>query len=78
MRSIMQRIEAAFLRAAAAYEVQPWNGRLVLFRPPPRQTLESVWRANGLNHDRDFVYHDNNWTQYAPALEVYEVPGRKP
>ena len=67
-------IEAAFLRAAAAYEVQPWSGRLVLFRPP----LDKHWKVSGgqwLNHDRDFVYHDNNWTQYAPALEVYEVPG---
>jgi acyl transferase domain-containing protein/thioesterase domain-containing protein/acyl carrier protein len=67
-------IEAAFRRAVAAYSVQPWQGRLVLFRPP----LDQHWKVTGGNwvsREREYVFHDNQWTQFAPALEVYEVPG---
>ena len=67
-------IEAAFRRAVADYPLQPWNGRLVLFRPP----LDKHWKVTGgkwVSREREYVFHDNEWTRYAPALEVYEVPG---
>jgi acyl transferase domain-containing protein/thioesterase domain-containing protein/acyl carrier protein len=67
-------IESAFRRAVADYTVQPWDGRLVLFRPP----LDRHWKVTGGNwvsREREYVFPDNDWTGFAPALEVYEVPG---
>ncbi len=67
-------IEAAFRRAVAAYEVQPWDGNLVLFRPP----LDRYWKVTGgrwVSRHREFVTPDNDWTRFAPNLRVFEVPG---
>ncbi|NBB98878.1 MAG: hypothetical protein GVY34_12090, partial [Alphaproteobacteria bacterium] len=67
-------IEEAFRRAVAKYTVHPWDGRLVLFRPP----LDRHWKVTGghwVSRAREYVFHDNDWTQFAPALEVHEVPG---
>ncbi|MCC5959167.1 MAG: KR domain-containing protein [Rhodobacteraceae bacterium] len=67
-------IEAAFRRAVAAYQVQPWDGNLVLFRPP----LDHHWKVSGGNwvsSQREYVFPDNDWTRHAPNLRVIEVPG---
>ncbi|GGG78402.1 hypothetical protein GCM10011415_29240 [Salipiger pallidus] len=67
-------IEAAFLAAVTAYEVTPWDGRLVLYRPP----LVGKWQVTGgrmVNSERAYVMHDNDWTQFVPHVEVHEVPG---
>ncbi|MGP9788715.1 type I polyketide synthase [Roseinatronobacter sp. NSM] len=67
-------IEAAFRRAVAAYQVQPWDGNLVLFRPP----LDRHWqvsRGNWVSRQREYVFADNDWTRFAPNLRVIEVPG---
>ncbi|EPX82432.1 type I polyketide synthase [Salipiger mucosus] len=67
-------IEAAFLQAVAAYEVRPWNGRLVLYRPP----LVGKWPVSGgamVNSERAYVTHDNDWGLTVPHVEVHEVPG---
>lgn len=67
-------IEAAFRGALPLYEVHGWNGPAVLFRPP----LDRRWKVTGgrwVNGDRDYVYEDNDWTRYMPALRVIEVPG---
>ncbi|MCL3881766.1 type I polyketide synthase [Marivita sp. GX14005] len=68
------RIEAAFLKAVEAYEVAPLDGRIVLFRPP----LTGTWRVSAgrwVNHERAYLFDDNDWGQYAPQIEVFEVPG---
>ncbi len=67
-------IEAAFYRAIAAYQVRPWDGRLVLYRPP----LTGKWTVSGgrlVNSERSYVLPDNDWTSVAPQVEVHEVPG---
>ncbi|WP_417817491.1 type I polyketide synthase [Tritonibacter scottomollicae] len=69
-----RKIELAFLRAVAAYEVQPWTGPVTLYRP----VLDRHWQVAGrqwVSREREYVYPDNNWTRHAPALEVHEVPG---
>ncbi|MBN9677147.1 type I polyketide synthase [Salipiger bermudensis] len=67
-------IEAAFLEAVARYEVTPWQGRLVLYRPP----LVGKWQVSQgrmVNSERAYVMPDNDWSQYVPHVEVHEVPG---
>ncbi|MBV2359544.1 SDR family NAD(P)-dependent oxidoreductase [Thalassococcus sp. CAU 1522] len=67
-------IEAAFLTAVSRYEVKPWDGRLVLYRPP----LVGKWQVGEgrwVNSERSYVLHDNDWGQFVPGVEVYEVPG---
>lgn len=67
-------IEAAFLSAVAQYRMRPWDGRLVLFRPPQHGT----WTVSGgrlVDSQRAYVLSDNDWGQYVPGVDVHEVPG---
>ena len=67
-------IESAFYSAIAAYQMRPWDGRLVLYRPP----LAGKWTVSGgtlVNGDRAYVFHDNEWGLHVPSVEVREVPG---
>ncbi len=67
-------IEAAFLQSVATYNLKPWSGNLVLFRPP----LQGHWQvSNGhwVDSQRAYLFEDNDWGGHAPALSVYEVPG---
>jgi thioesterase domain-containing protein len=67
-------IEAAFRAALPAYPLQSWNGPAVLFRPP----LDRHWkvtRRRWVSAAREYVFEDNDWTRYMPALTVIEVPG---
>lgn len=68
------KIEAAFRTAVAQYEVKPWGGPLLLFRPP----LDRHWKvSNGhwVSAAREYVFPDNQWRQWAPNVQVVEVPG---
>ncbi|WP_425358956.1 type I polyketide synthase [Antarcticimicrobium luteum] len=68
------KIEAAFREAVERYELKPWNGPLVLFRPP----LDRHWKVSGgrwVSAAKEYVYPDNDWTRWAPRLQVVEVPG---
>lgn len=67
-------IESAFYRAIGAYKVRPWDGRVVLYRPP----LAGKWTVSGgalVNSERTYVTHDNDWGLMVPGVEVHEVPG---
>jgi thioesterase domain-containing protein/acyl carrier protein len=67
-------IEAAFLDSVAGYGLQPWAGPLALFRPP----LVGKWQLSAgrlVNSERAYVTHDNDWSEWAPRLQVFEVPG---
>ncbi|WP_446728335.1 type I polyketide synthase [Phaeobacter sp. QD34_3] len=69
-----RRIELAFRAAITAYDLQPWDGDMTLLRPP----LDQHWPvSNGrfVSAEREYVYPDNDWTRWAPRLEVVEVPG---
>ncbi|MCP1167647.1 hypothetical protein NHG85_03725, partial [Limimaricola sp. ASW11-118] len=67
-------IEAAFYEASAAYRLRRWDGPMTLFRPP----VTGRWHLAGgrvVDKDRQYVLDDNGWRDWAPALEVIEVPG---
>ena len=68
------KIEAAFRAAVGAYALKPWNGPAVLFRPP----LDRHWQVSGgrwVSAEKEYVFPDNDWTRFAPRLQVIEVPG---
>ena len=68
-------IEAAFRNAIGVYDLEAWeDGRVVLYRPPP----DRHWKVTGGNYvsrAREYFFEDNQWTPFAPRLEVVEVPG---
>ncbi|MGR3501865.1 type I polyketide synthase [Pseudaestuariivita sp.] len=67
-------IEAAFMDAVTAYEVTPWDGRLVLFRP----ALVPHWTVSGgqiVSEERAYLFHDNDWSGHIADIDVFEVPG---
>ncbi|WP_435257491.1 type I polyketide synthase [Thioclava sp. FR2] len=67
-------IEAAFRTALPKYDMKPRMGQTVLYRPP----LDRRWKVTGgrwVTSGREFVFADNDLTQFAPALDVVEVPG---
>jgi acyl transferase domain-containing protein/thioesterase domain-containing protein/acyl carrier protein len=67
-------IEAAFYAAIARYPVSHWDGPMTLFRPPLRGKWE-VAPGRLVNEERAYVLHDNDWGQYVPQVQVFEVPG---
>ncbi len=67
-------IEAAFMESIGCYPLHRWDGPLTLFRPP----LAGKWQLGPdklVHHERYYVTHDNDWTPWAPNIEVLEVPG---
>ncbi|WP_417586782.1 SDR family NAD(P)-dependent oxidoreductase [Pararhodobacter oceanensis] len=67
-------IEAAFREALPHVELRPYEGRVALFRPP----LDRHWRVTGghwVSREKEYVYEDNQWSAWMPALSVHEVPG---
>ena len=68
------KIEMAFRQAVGSYEVKPWDGRMMLFRPP----LDRHWQVSGGNWvsaEREYVFDDNQWTGWVPNTQVIEVTG---
>ncbi|MBK8012613.1 MAG: SDR family NAD(P)-dependent oxidoreductase [Deltaproteobacteria bacterium] len=69
-----EAIESAFRRALTRYHIQPYEGRVVLFRPRlDRQFVLGPNRAT--NADRFYVFEDNGWGAHVRQLEIHEVPG---
>ncbi|MFV0245147.1 MAG: type I polyketide synthase [Qingshengfaniella sp.] len=67
-------IEAAFYASLTKYDLQPWDGPVVLYRPP----LDRHYKVAGgreISLAREYVYPDNDWTRWIPGLDVIEVPG---
>jgi thioesterase domain-containing protein len=66
-------IQDAFLESVGNYQVQPWGGTLALFRP----ALVAKWTVGDrlISDERTYLYPDNDWTQFAPNIAVFEVPG---
>ena len=67
-------IESAFLESVKNYQLEPWDKQLTLFRPP----LLARWQvAPGrlVDKHKHYMFPDNDWTRYAPGLDIYEVPG---
>ncbi|MEP3443097.1 MAG: beta-ketoacyl synthase N-terminal-like domain-containing protein [Sulfitobacter sp.] len=68
------KIEAAFLRAVARYDTPRWDGPMTLLRPVLDRRFK-VTGGNWVSEAREYVFADNDWTQYAPHVQVIEVPG---
>ncbi|CUH87521.1 Beta-ketoacyl-acyl-carrier-protein synthase I [Phaeobacter sp. CECT 5382] len=69
-----RKIELAFRQAVEVYDLKPWQGPVTLLRPP----LDLHWqvsRGNWVSQEREYVFADNDWSRWAPTLEVVEVPG---
>ena len=67
-------IEAAFRAALPGYGMTVRSGATVLVRPP----LDLHWKVSGGNWvsaAKEYVFADNQLTQFAPQLQVIEVPG---
>jgi len=67
-------IEAAFRAALPGYVMQRRAGPTVLCRPARDRT----WKVTGgrwVSRAKEYVFPDNDLTQFAPALQVIEVPG---
>jgi thioesterase domain-containing protein len=67
-------IEAAFRAALPLYEMRPWAGPAALFRPPLDRRFK-VSNGRWVSEAREYVFEDNDWTRWTPALRVFEVPG---
>ncbi|WP_198389314.1 type I polyketide synthase [Roseovarius faecimaris] len=68
------KIEMAFRHAVGQYQLRPWDGRMLLFRPP----LDRHWavsKGNYVSAEREYVFDDNQWTPWVPGTQVIEVPG---
>lgn len=68
------KIEAAFREALPRYEVRPYDGKVVLYRP----RLNIIYHLSGgrrLQEGRNAAMDDNGWTPYVANLEVQEVAG---
>ncbi|WP_298857713.1 type I polyketide synthase [uncultured Sulfitobacter sp.] len=68
------KIEAAFLRSVARYQTPEWDGPMTLLRPVLDRRF-AVTGGNWVSEAREYVFDDNEWTQYAPHVRVIEVPG---
>ena len=67
-------IEAAFRAALPRYDLKPYPGRVVLFRPK----LDKRWVLGPdrfVSSERLFVYEDNGWGPHVGQIDVFEVPG---
>ena len=68
------KIEQAYYQAVETYSVVPYDGPVLLLRPP----LEKLWKVSGglwVDSEREYVYHDNQWGQFMADLEIVEVSG---
>ena len=68
------KIEAAFLHAVARYQTPKWDGPMTLLRPVLDRRF-AVSAGKWVSEAREYVFDDNEWTQYAPHVQVIEVPG---
>lgn len=67
-------ISEAFGRSCERYVLKPYPGNVSLFRPK----LDVAFvLANGqmVNHYREFISPDNDWTSWVARIEISEVPG---
>ncbi len=67
-------IETAFRNALPHVGLDPYDGRVALFRPP----LDRHWKVSGgrwVSSAKEYVHDDNDWSRYMARLSVHEVPG---
>ena len=67
-------IEAAFYRAAEAYQTVSLPVPIALFRPRLKPT-HYLGAVSAINKDRRRIYFDNGWAPFASGVNVFQVPG---
>lgn len=67
-------VEEAFYRALSRYHLCYYEGEITLFRPP-QAVLHRLRGGRAIDHERNFLHHDNGWGAYCPKLTLTEVPG---
>ncbi|MBO9423178.1 SDR family NAD(P)-dependent oxidoreductase [Labrenzia sp. R4_1] len=69
-----ERIRVAFMRAHDGYEVRPYNGRVVLYRPKA-EVLYKISGGRRLQDGLNILREDNGWSPFVSELSIVEVPG---
>jgi thioesterase domain-containing protein len=69
-----EAVGAAFRRAIGRYALQPYGGRITLFRPR-LEVAHVLGPGRVTNAKRVFLYHDNGWGPWCDGVDVHEVPG---
>jgi thioesterase domain-containing protein len=69
-----ERIRAAFMRAHDAYEVRPYSGPVVLYRPKTN-VLYRISGGRRLQDGLNILREDNGWSPFVSELSIVEVPG---
>ena len=72
--ALLTEVEKAFLRAVVKLQLSHRDGATVLLRPPP----DLHWKVGGgrwVDRDRGYAAIDNGLGEFAPGIEVIEVPG---
>lgn len=67
-------IEAAFRRALDKYKMPFFPKPVILFRPKLNPTYildDERW----VDHEFEYMFHDNGFGKHCEGLDVYEVPG---
>jgi acyl transferase domain-containing protein/thioesterase domain-containing protein len=69
-----EAVGEAFRRAVGRYDLEPYAGRIMLFRPK-LEIAHVLGPGRVTNAKRVFLYHDNGWGPYCAGVDVHEVPG---
>jgi thioesterase domain-containing protein len=67
-------IETGFMNALARYRLQPLDTPVNLFRPK-RRPSHVFGPGREIDEDRNFLFPDNEWSAFCPAVHITEVPG---
>ncbi|WP_082515161.1 type I polyketide synthase [Methylobacterium sp. Leaf112] len=67
-------IEAAFRRALDRLVLEPYSGRVVLYRPEV-QVAHRLSGGRRLDVNRSLILEDNGWAPYVPDLDIVHVAG---
>jgi acyl transferase domain-containing protein len=71
-----REIEAAFRAALSGFTLAPYAGRTLLLRPPLERRY-AVSGGNWVSDEREYVYHDNDLTRFAPPIpQISAIAGR--
>ncbi len=69
-----QKIGAAFMRALRQYNVPRLGAPVAVFRPKLNVEF-TLSRGRQVDIERNYVFEDNGWSEFASELTITEIPG---
>ena len=69
-----KRVAEAFYKATAEYQLEGYDGKVVLFRPTLKPECV-LGPGRMIDEQRLFLFEDNNLRSRIPDLTVHEIPG---